>query len=421
MRKKILPAKSIVPIQYWQHKSGAHVYLVERSEIPAVNIDILFRAGSSLDGQSHGLSFMTNLMLNQGTKEYDADAIADKFADVGAHFKINSGRDSGGVGLKCLSEKKYFDPAFKLFLEILSSVNFPENAFECRQKQTISLLQQHEQIPNSIAKDAFYHALYSGHVYSHPIEGSIKSILSLKRNDVEQFYKHHYVMNNAIIILVGNINRDAAEKRVNQIAEHLTQGEEVPMVERAVPLKNCQDVDIPFPSEQATVWMGHLGMSFQDPDYYAMRIGNDILGGESTISRLFTQVRGKHGLVYGIGSSFQFSNATGPFIIHFSSKNSTVKKALSLTRSILHDYINKGPTQKEFLAAKQKINNEFPLSLATNNDIINYLIKIGFYKLPIDYIDTYQANIANVSLAQVKAALKKHIKPDEMIKVVVGP
>ena len=115
MKKKSSSTTAIVPIQHWVSQSGANVYLVKRAEIPTVTIDIFFRAGSSLDGKQHGLSSITNAMLNQGTASYDADEIADKFADVGAQLRIASGRDSGSVGLKCLSDKKYFNPAFKLF------------------------------------------------------------------------------------------------------------------------------------------------------------------------------------------------------------------------------------------------------------------------------------------------------------------
>ncbi len=420
MKKKLLPAKSIVPIHYWESKNGAHVYLVKRSEIPAVNIDIFFRAGSSLDGKKYGLSNITNAMLNQGTKSYDADEVADKFADVGAQFRMHSGRDSGCIGLKCLSEKKYFNLAFKLFLEILHSVNFPEHAFQRRKKQMLSVLKMHEQAPACIAKNAFYDVLYGEHPYAHPVEGTKKSVMSLTRDDAAHFYKNYYVISNATIIIVGDISRQDAEKKVDEIAEHLAQGKEAPVIERAVSPKNYGESHIQFPSEQSNVWMGQLGMNFHDPDYYAMRIGNDILGGSSITSRLFTQIRVEHGLVYGISSAFQFSDATGPFLIHFATQNSTVKKALRLTQSILHNYVKKGPTKKEFLLAKQKINNEFPLSIATNQDITQYLIQIGFYKLPIDYIDTYQANIAAVSLDEVKAAIKKHIQPDNMIKIIVG-
>lgn len=421
MKKDTVTASSIVPIQYWQSKKGAHVYLVQRAEIPTVNMEILFRAGSSLDGKKQGLSHITNIMLNQGTKSYSADAIADKFADVGAHFMISSGKDSGCISLKCLSEKKYFNLAFKLFLEILQSVNFPKQAFQRRQKQTISALQMQEQVPAYIAQDAFYHTLYKGHAYAHNIEGTKKSIMSLMREDAERFYKQYYVLNNATIIMVGDISRLDAENMIDKIAENLAQGEAAPVTAPALlPNKKGQS-HIEFPSEQANVWIGHLGMSYHDPDYYAIRIGNDILGGSSITSRLFTQIRGEHGLVYGISSSFQFLDATGPFLIHFATKNSTVKKALSLTQSLLANYVAKGPTQKEFLHTKQKINNEFPLSLATNYDIINYLVQIGFYKLPLDYINTYQAKIAAVSLEEVKTALKKHIRPDEMIQIIVGP
>ncbi|MCD6039046.1 MAG: non-proteolytic protein peptidase family [Gammaproteobacteria bacterium] len=420
MKKKSITSPPIVSIQHWKSKKGMHVYFVQRPEIPIVDIDIFFNAGSSMDEKKQGLSHITSAMLNQGTRSYDADDIANKFADVGAHFQMHSTKDNASVSLKCLSEKKYFNLAFKLFLEILYSAQFPKTAFSRRQKQIFSTLQMQEQTPSYIAQNAFSQALYGKHPYAHNLCGTKEAVMSLTRNDAEYFYQQYYVLSNATLIIVGNISRHDVEKNVARIEDSFPVGKEAPITPNAVSFRNKVQTFIPFPSEQTTIWMGHLGMEYHDPDYYAIHIGNDILGGSSITSRLFKKIRGEHGLVYGINSAFQFFNARGFFLIHFATQNSTAKKALNLTKSILDHYIDKGPTEKEFLLAKQKINHEFPLSIATNHDIIHYLMQIGFYKLPLDYIDTYRANISAISLNEVKTALKKHIKPDEMIKIIVG-
>jgi zinc protease len=253
------------------------------------------------------------------------------------------------------------------------------------------------------------------------MEGTSESVMALSQADVKYFYQQYYVLKNAIITIIGDVSFKEAENIVNKIAENLPAGKEAAAIIPVPAHKAVGHRHITFPSEQANVYMGHLGIRHHDPDYYALYIGNDILGGSSITSRLFTQIRGEQGLVYGINSSFQFSDAKGPFLINFATKNSSVKKALALIRSILKDYVLRGPTQKEFQLAKQKINNEFPLSLATNSDISHYLVKIGFYKLPLDYIDKYRDNISAVSLEHVKAALKKHIHLDDMMTVVVGP
>jgi zinc protease len=410
-----------VPLEQWQIKQGAQVYLVRRSEIPAINIDILFRAGSCRDGKKWGLSYLTNTLLNQGTQAYNADEIAEKFSDVGALFKIYSSKDSACAGLKSLSEKKYFDSALKLFLEILHSVNFPGQAIKRRQKQLLNTIKTHEQMPGHLAQQAFYAALYNKHVYAHPMEGTKKSVTLLNQKDIKNFYHQYYVLENATIIIVGDVSLHQAESIVSKIAGVLPSGKAASPLNTVATTKKASQSHIEFPSEQANVWLGHVGLKYGDIDYYPLLVGNDILGGSSVMSRLFTQVRGEHGLVYGINSGFQFLDARGSFSIHFATQNTSVKKSLKLIQAILDRYIEEGPTKAEFLLAKKKLINEFPLSLTANADIEDYIAHMGFYKLPLDYLDTYQAKIAALTLEEVRLAIKRHIYPDKMIQVVVGP
>jgi zinc protease len=423
MKKSVLeavPKKSIIPIQHGKLKNGEKFLLVSRHEIPIIKIDIVFDAGSCRDDTQFGISQITNAMLNQGTTFHTGDEIAAIFDDLGAKFNATADRDMAIISLQSLKDKKYFGPALALFLEILESISFSENNFQRIQSQIISAIYNQTKSPESIAKNAFFSSLYTNHPYGHSVVGTQESIGLLTCQQVEHFYRQHYVMKNAFVALVGDINRAEAKKIVTTIAESLASGNSVPPLVGTAMNAPSKNHYIEFPSEQTHILMGHLGINYQSQDYYASIIANHILGGSAMTSRLFTEIRAKQGLAYSITSLFMALKEKGPFAIILQTRNSTLNQALNTIQEILEDYTTHGPTKTELALAKEILVNGFPLSLTSNENISGYLIKIGFYQLPLDYIDTYQEKISTTTLAQVKQAIKKNIRLDKMIKIIVG-
>ena len=178
---------------------------------------------------------------------------------------------------------------------------------------------------------------------------------------------------------------------------------------------------IEHPSKQTHLLLAQLGIDRREPDYAALYIGNQILGGGGFGTRLMEEVREKRGLTYGIYSGFSAMQARGPFMINLQTRAELSEGALTLVQDILRNYLASGPTQKELDDAKRELAGSFPLSTASNADIVGQLGAMGFYDLPLTYLEDFMAQIQALSAEQVKTAMAKHLSPEAMLIVSAGP
>jgi len=167
--------------------------------------------------------------------------------------------------------------------------------------------------------------------------------------------------------------------------------------------------------------LAQLGIDRNDPDYPALLLGNNVLGGGGFGTRLMTEVREKRGLTYGVYSSFNPMEVRGPFQISLQTRAELSENTLKLVESILADYLKNGPTQKELDDAKREFAGSFPLSTASNSAIVGQLGAIGFYDLPLDYLEKLREQSQNLTTEQVKDAMSKHLSADKMVVVTAGP
>ena len=150
-------------------------------------------------------------------------------------------------------------------------------------------------------------------------------------------------------------------------------------------------------------------------------MGNSILGGGGFGTRLMTEVREKRGLTYGVYSGFSPMQARGPFMINLQTRAELSEGTLKLVQDILADYLKNGPTQKELDDAKRELAGSFPLSTASNAAIVGQLGAMGFYDLPLDYLETFMQKSQDLTTEQVKDAMNKHLSADKMVVVTAGP
>jgi zinc protease len=166
--------------------------------------------------------------------------------------------------------------------------------------------------------------------------------------------------------------------------------------------------------------MGAPGMARKDPDYFPLYVGNHILGGGGFVSRLMDEIREKRGLAYSVYSYFIPMKLPGAYQIGLQTKKNQADEALKLVRATLREFIDKGVTKKELQASKQNIIGGFPLRIDSNKKIVDYLSVIGFYELPLTYLDDFVGNIDRVTIAQIRAAYKRRVNSDAMAVVIVG-
>ena len=407
-------------IQHWVTDNGVRVYFFPAPELPMMDLRVVFDAGSARDGNKHGVALVTNGMLAEGAGDLDTTAIAEQFDSVGASFSNSSHRDMSVLSLRSLTDEKLLNVALDTFRTVLNKPTFPENAFERERKRLLIGLEAEKQSPQSISSLAFFKALYGDHVYANKSNGTEESINALTIADLKTFYKKYFVAKNAVVALVGNLNRQQAEALVNKVTGDLPAGNAAPAIAKVKALTKSDENRIQFPSMQSHILVGQPGMKRGDPDYFPLYVGNHVLGGSGLVSILAEEIREKRGLAYSSYSYFSPMRENGPFIMGLQTKNSSVDEALSVLKATLEKFVKEGPPVKEFEATKQNLVGGFALKISSNSKIVENLASIGFYGLPLDYLDQYISNVEAVTLAQVKDAFKRRLNVNNLVTVVVG-
>jgi zinc protease len=415
-----LPAHAALTIQHWQTQQGARVAFVETHELPILDVEVDFPAGSARDPAGKaGLAELTHSLLDQGAAGLSDTIIAYRLADVGAELSGSLDRDRASVTLRTLSSPSEKNKALDVFVNVLQKPDFPNAVVKREKLRLIAGIREAEADPGNVASKAFYRALYGTHPYAHDESGEVTTIPKMTRGDMQAFYRAHYSAPNAVISLVGDISRSEAEAIANRLASGLSRTPVVPALPKPAPAAPS-DTHIAHPSTQSHVLMGVVGMARNDPDYFPLFVGNYVLGGGGFDSRLMHEVRDKRGYAYSVYSYFMPMMEAGPFQLGLQTKLDQTDDALKVARATLKDFIDGGPTEAELTQAKSNLTGGFPLRFDSNRKILDYLAVIGFYRLPFDYLDTWVDKVNAVDVAAVKQAFARHVDPDKLVTVVVG-
>lgn len=406
-------------IQQWNTNQDIPVYFIQTPGLPMLDVQVIFSAGSAHDGEKWGLAQFTNALLNEGAGKLSADEIAETFDSVGAIFEAHVGQDMASIGLRSMSSPKYLDKALSTFVTVLSEPQFNLDAVTRVRKQLLSVIDMESQEPRVIAKKAFLEALYGKHPYAHPVNGSTASIQEITQHDIQRFYQQHYITSNAMIALVGDITTEQAKNISQQISTHIHSGKKTPAIPLVTELKTASQPSIRFPSQQTTIILGQLGMTPQSKDYFPLMVGNYILGGDF-ISRLFQKIRNENGLVYQVSSRLAPLQATGPFLIFLQTRHAEANKALTMTKEILEKFIETGPTATELSNAKKHLIGSFPLGLASNSDLLYQLNYIGFYHLPLNWLDHWRDQVNQLTTEQIQQAFSRLLHHKPLVVTTVG-
>ncbi len=409
-----------IRIESWNTNHGAKVLFVHAPEIPMLDVRLVFNAGSARDGETPGLAELTGRMLTEGAGIYDVDAIAKHFEGLGANIDTGTYRDMAIISLRTLSDPQYRDPALSVFYDIAAAPTFPVTSFERIQAQMLSELEHEKQDPGTLAAKAFFAELYANQPYGSPTNGTPESLKSLSTAMLKTFHEQYYVSTNMTVAMIGDISRADAEMIAQQLDQRLPQGAPAGELPPPAPLTAARSEHIPFPSSQTHINVGLLGVKRGTPDWYALSLGNEILGAGGFSSRLNQVIRQDNGLAYSVYSHFIPMATQGPFLINLQTRNDQTTKALELLNQTLRTFVEEGPTEQELEDAKRHLLGSFPLQTASNSNIVDYLGMVGFYDLPLNYLAEYPKKIAAVSLKDIKTAFKRVVDPGKLLTITVG-
>ena len=414
-------AQATPKIQHWQAPSGARVYFVENHDLPMLDVAVGFPAGSGFDSaEKSGLAGLTHALLDLGAEGMSEDDIARKLADIGALLGGTFDADRSNIALRTLSSRAERDAALAIMARVLQRPLFPETVLAREKTRLIAALKEAETKPESIASKAFSKAVFGAHPYGLPPSGEIASVEKLQRSDLDTFYAAHYGAKSAVVALMGDISRAEAEAIAQNLTAQLPPGGASSEIAQVVMQGSASTLRIPHPATQSHILIGAPGVARTDKDYFPLYVGNYILGGGGFVSRLMQEVREKRGMAYSVYSYFIPMQQPGVFQIGLQTKKEQADEALKIVNTTLREFIALGITEKELVAAKQNIINGFPLRIDSNKKIVDYLGVIGFYNLPLTYLDDFPTRISKVTVADIRSAFKRRVNPDVLATVIVG-
>lgn len=417
--------QTVGKINQWTTQNGMKVLYQQAETLPMIDFRLIVDAGGARDVSTErglaGTAKLTNRLIFEGAENLTAEQIAEQFASLGVEYGNGSYRDMAIVNLRTLSYAQQRDAALELLTHILSTSTFPEEAVKRETARMLAALDYQDQTAAKKASRFFYESLYAGHPYGSPPDGTRDSLKKITRADLQAYYQQYYVAKNTVLAMVGDMDLAQAQAYAEKISQAFPGGEKVAALPEVELLSKKQIIKNEHPATQTTVLMGQPLLKRGGKDFYSLSVGNHILGGSGFSARLMKEVRVKRGLTYSIGSYLVPMRARGPYQFSFTTKKSSTKEAISLVDEILQKFIRQGPTEEELEEAKLNITGSFPLRMASNKSIVENLAVIGFYDLPLDYLDEYNKHIEAVTIDEIKDAYKRRVHADKMAIIVVGP
>lgn len=423
-------ALAAIPIQHWTQPSGAQVYLVESPAIAMLDVQMDFDAGSRRDPPAQaGLAGVTASMLDKGVlakggaAALDENALNEAWADLGAQFGAGATADRMNFSLRSLTEPDLLDKAVALAARQMAEPAFPEPIWQRERERLNAAIRESNTRPATLAGRAYSQAVYGTHPYGYEMTEATLARISVA--DMQAAHAAGIVACRARISMVGAVTRAQADAITTRLLSRLPQVPcaslpPLPEVAEVVPLTQPAEIRIPFDAAQARVLIGQRGFKRADPDYFALTVGNYILGGGGFVSRLTNEVREKRGLTYGVSSHFSPGLHAGSFTVGLQTRPDQAAQAVELVRRVVSDFVANGPTGAELQAAKDNLIGGFALQIDSNRKLLGNIAGIAWNNLPLDYLDTWTQQVDRVTVGDIKAALARKLQPEKMVTVILG-
>ncbi len=414
------PSLKLPPIQHLKLQNGIPVTLMEKHEVPLVQIELIVMGGSADDPkEKKGIASMTAAMMEEGAGTRSSLELADAIDFLGADISAFAGQHTSGVSLHTPLSK--LDSALALFADVAMRPLFPPEELERNRKELLTTLMQWHDEPRAIASVLFSKTLFGENSpYGVPSVGNVKSINSMTVDDLRKFHDEIFVANNANIIVSGDITANTLLPKLDSYFDSWRKGTvpQIPFPEaQQVEQRKIHLVDKPG-APQSEIRIGRIGTDRMTPDFYPLIVMNTILGG-SFSSRLNHNLREEHGYTYGAYSGFDFRLHPGPFVATSAVQTQVTDKALTEFVKELQGILQT-VSDDELERAKNYVALRYPENFQAVSSIAGQLADLIIYHLPDDYFNTYTKNVMAVSKEDVKRVADKYIDPGKVAIIIVG-
>jgi len=401
--------------------NGMILYFLEDRELPLVTLQAMIRTGDIYEpADKIGLAGITgSVMRSGGTSKLSGDAIDERLDQIAAQASIGIDSTSGSATLDTLKDD--FDQGLSLLADMLMHPAFEEEKLAVAKNSALEHIRRRNDQPSAIASREFWKQLY-GAQNPYAREATESTIKAIGREDLIAFHRQYFAPNNMILGITGDVQKEEIIAKVEQAFAGWKKQEVVfPKVPPVVERMEGAIYKIIKPISQTQVRMGHLGIKQSNPDFFALSIMNDILGGGGLSNRIFQDVRTRQGLAYSVGSAFQPGKLErGFFIAYGATRADATLQAMTTMIKHVKEIRESLVSDEELLTAKEAFLNSFIFSFSSPSQIVGRQMSLEYFGLPADYLDQYRDNVAKVTREEILRVAKQYLHPDRLIIVAVG-
>lgn len=398
---------------------GIEAWLVEDHSLPVISFQFLFPGGAATDSPERaGLANMVSGLLDEGAGALDSQSFQRRLSDESISLSFNASRDSFAGSLKTLTRNR--DDAFDLLRIALTEPRFDADAVARIRAQILAGIASRANDPNRIAQQTFWEAVFPGHPYAQPVEGTAESVAAITEEDLRTFVARRLARNELIVGVVGDITADELKPLLDKTFGALPERSEAFTIPRAEPAAAGEVIVVQAQNPQSRILFGQKGLYRDDPDYYAALVLNHVLGGGSFTSRLYDEIREKRGLAYSVYSYLLPLDSAALWLGGAGTENAAVSVSLELVKNQWANLRAFGVSQDELDKAKANLIGSFGLRFDSSSAIAGMLVAVQRRDLGIEYINERNNLIAQVTLDDVNRVAARVLDPDALTVVVVG-
>jgi zinc protease len=399
---------------------GIEAWLVREPSVPVIAMDFAFKGGANQDpALKPGVSHMTASLLDDGAGDLDTKAFHQRLEENAVEMRFTANRDTIHGSVRMLRDRR--DQAFDLLRLALTSPRFDADAVERVRAQILSALRRESTQPNDIANRTWWRTAFPDHPYGRPNNGTLESIPLITPDDLRAYARRVLAREQLKVAVVGDIDAATLAPLLDRVFGVLPAKPELASVpaaqEHAAGRRIVVDLDIP----QTVLSFGGTGIARKDPDFIPAFVVNHILGGGSFSSRLYTEVREKRGLAYGVYSYLLPLDHAALFMGGTQTRSDRAGEALEIIEKEIRRMAEEGPTEEELAKAKSFLKGSYALRFDTSTKIAGQLLQIQLDELGIDYIEKRNSLIDAVTIDDTRRVAKRLAVGGLFVTVVGRP
>ena len=415
------PAKDVPfpPYELRTLDNGLQVMAVLHHEQPVVSIRMVVKAGAAADPRGKaGLADLAASLLDQGTTTKSASQLADEIDFMGGAMGAGAGTDLSFVN--AIVMKDSFDAGLRLLSDMARRPAFAPEEIERQRQLALSALRVSFEDPEFVANAVFDRLVYGAHPYGMPQGGTPETLASITRDDLLAYHRRHFVPNNAILAVVGDLTADEAFSGVRAVFGDWARGDLARPAPEPPPAPSRRVIVVNRPDAvQTEIRVGQLGVPRNSPDYMALNMTLRMLGGEGA-NRLHQVLRTARGLTYGAKADFDTLVESGDFEASTNTRTASTGEALRLMVDEFWRLRRERVGERELASARDYLTGSFPLTIETPDAIATQVLNVLAYGLSVDELPTFRQRVNAVRPDDIERVARQYLRPDQLAIVLVG-